>query len=202
MIRSVIFDMGNVLIPFEPDVMMANAGVQEEDRFFFRHEVFFSREWIMFDRGTLEEDEVKRRIAKNLPVRLHSAMEYVFNNIFEGSEPDQEITKLILDCKRAGLGVYLLSNASKRFYDYKKRIPSVELMDGMLVSCDAELLKPDPAIFWLLFDKFNLEPENCFFIDDMALNIEAADYCGMRGFVYRRDIVRLRAVLYEAGVQF
>ncbi len=199
MIQSVVFDMGNVLIPFEPDLMMEQAGVLTEDRGLFRHEVFFSREWIQFDRGTLEEDEVKRRMAKNLPARLHGAMEYVFDHIFDGSVPNQEITELILDCKRAGLGVYLLSNASKRFYDYKKRIPSVELMDGMVISCDVGLLKPDPAIFRLLFEMFALSPEECFFIDDMALNIEAAEHCGMRGFVYRRDIDRLRAALSEAG---
>lgn len=201
MIQSVVFDMGNVLIPFEPDVMMEQAGVLTEDRGLFRHEVFFSREWIQFDRGTLEEDEVKRRMAKNLPARLHEAMEHVFDHIFDGSVPNQEITGLILDCKRAGLGVYLLSNASKRFYDYKKRIPSVGLMDGMLISCDVGLLKPDPAIYRLLFETFGLTPETCFFIDDMALNIEAAEHCGMRGFVYRRDIDRLRAALCAAGAR-
>ena len=75
-----------------------------------------------------------------------------------------------------------------------------ECFDGKLVSADVRLLKPQHEIFELLFETFSLRPEECFFIDDNAANIDGAFAVGMPGAVFFRDFARLRRELRAAGV--
>ncbi len=201
MIHNIVFDMSNTLIPFETQRMMQNAGVPEEDYAQFRLEVVHSMEWQALDRGAMEEEEAIRRICENLPAHLHDAVRYFLAHVFAGSAPFPQMYELVQDCKRAGYQTFLLSNASERFHEVKPLIPAISLMDGVFLSCEVKLLKPDPAIYRSFFERFHLTPETCFFIDDVAANVEAAVYCGMPGFVFRRDISRLRAAMRKAGVQ-
>ena len=200
MIRNIVFDMGNVLIPFDPAAMMELAHVPEEDLVRFRQEVFETQEWAALDRAIIEEKEAIRHICARLPARLHPAVNRVFAHMHEEAQPFTDMYGLIRDCRAAGCRTYLLSNTSKRFYSYMQRIPAIALMDGIFVSCDVRRLKPDPVIYQLFFEKFRLAPESCFFVDDAPINVEAAAYCGMRGFIYRRDTERLRDALRQAGV--
>ena len=69
----------------------------------------------------------------------------------------------------------------------------------MIVSVDCKLLKPQPESSDLLFREFGLKPEECFFTDDLNINIEAALLVGMSGAVFR-GVSGLRLALVEAGV--
>lgn len=100
----------------------------------------------------------------------------------------------------AGYGIYLLSNATSTLHQFFDRIPGSECFDGKLVSADVRLLKPQHEIFELLFETFSLRPEECFFIDDNAANIDGAFAVGMPGAVFFRDFARLRRELRAAGV--
>ena len=61
-------------------------------------------------------------------------------------------------------------------------IPS--LVDGMVISCEEKTSKPEEEIYNRLFTKFNIKPEESFFIDDRKQNIEASRKLGMAGHVY------------------
>ena len=63
-----------------------------------------------------------------------------------------------------------------------------------------KLVKPQPEIYRLLFKKFSLKPEECFFVDDSPANVEGALYCGMTGAVFNDGVPALRKALREAGV--
>ena len=56
-----------------------------------------------------------------------------------------------------------------------------ELFDGLLISGDVGLIKPDPAIFELLLAEYNLDPKNCYFIDDQIENVKASEAVGFIG---------------------
>ncbi len=62
------------------------------------------------------------------------------------------------------------------------------------------LCKPDPAIYRLLYERFSLDPAACYFVDDSRINIEAALFTGMRGFVFEGDVPALRRALRQEGV--
>ena len=62
-------------------------------------------------------------------------------------------------------------------------LPDFKAFDGWIFSCDYQIMKPDPKIYNILFETYNLKPEECFFIDDSIKNIEIGSKLGMAGFV-------------------
>lgn len=201
MIRNIIFDMGQVLIYFRPDIFIERLEVPQEDRPLLLREVFNSVEWIQLDHGTTTEEEAVAAICRRLPQRLHS---YVHELVFSWWQrpllPVEGMEELIGELKGLGYGIYLLSNASSRLHQYFSRIPASRYFDGMIVSADWKLLKPQREIYEALFREYRLRPEECFFVDDLSLNVEGARNAGMAGAIFHGDVSRLRRELNEAGV--
>ena len=94
--------------------------------------------------------------------------------------------------KEKGFGIYLCSNASVRLLScYKQVIPAIDCFDGVLFSAEVKCFKPQKEMYQHLFDRFDVKPQECFFIDDMKINIEGAKACGMDGYcldVYKRQV--------------
>jgi len=79
----------------------------------------------------------------------------------------------------AGIPMYILSNMQHHAWAYlQKNHACFGLCTGVVVSCEAQLIKPDPKIYHHLCERFSLEPSECLFIDDMLENVEAALACG------------------------
>ena len=74
MIKNIVFDMGNVLLRFEPELFIERLGVTPEDRRTLLIEVFRSLEWAKMDRGSLNERQAAELICRRVPERLHSAV--------------------------------------------------------------------------------------------------------------------------------
>lgn len=201
MIRQIVFDMGNVLIEWAPDKLIARCGITGEDAKLMRREVFDGAEWVGLDHGTLSADEALARILPRLPERLHGAAEHLVRAWWEEAFwPIEGIEALIREIHALGYGLYVLSNATSCLHGYFHRLPGSDCFQGLIVSADWKLLKPGREIYEKLFASYGLRPEECFFIDDNPMNIEAAYCAGMQGAVFFRDIKRLRRELNEAGV--
>ena len=96
----------------------------------------------------------------------------------------------------AGYSIYLLSNASTRFAEVAKQYYSIlNEFDGIVFSAPLKLAKPDPAIYRYLFDTYQLKPEECFFLDDLAENIAAGQALGMNGIVFTGDIPAVKKAI-------
>lgn len=201
MIKHLVFDMGNVLIAWDPDEIIARQGVAGEDAKRLRREVFDCAEWVTMDRGTMDQDEGLRRILRRLPPRLHEAAERCVRDWWKDElQPVEGIAELIREIRALGYDIYLLSNATSFVHEYFHRLPAAECFKGIIVSADWGLLKPQKEIYDKLFDGFGLDPAECFFIDDSPLNIDGAVVAGMAGTVFFKDMARLRRELNEAGV--
>ena len=110
--------------------------------------------------------------------------------------PKPGMEKVVRDLKAKGYRMYVCSNASLRFRVFQNEIPGFSLMEGALVSAEEKLLKPDPAIYRRLFEKFDIRPEESFFIDDIQENIDGAKACGMDGYCFADgDVEKLREEL-------
>ena len=200
MIRNIVFDMGNVLVRFDPELFMERIGVAEADRPLLRREVFKSLEWAQMDRGTLTDEQGAEAMCRRLPARLAGTVEEL---VCRWDLPILEIEgsfELVRELKELGYGIYLLSNASLRQHDYWPRVRASRYFDGTLISADVKIIKPQPEIYALLFQTFALKPEECFFIDDSNYNVDAAQLCGMSAALFQGDMGRIRARLREAGV--
>ena len=200
MIRNIVFDMGNVLIRWCPQAFAERLGVPEEDRPLLLRELFGQIEWIQLDRGVITFEEVTRSVCRRLPERLHEAVRTLVHGWWERPLfPVEGMAELIRELKELGYGIYLLSNANVDLPKYFDRIPGSECFDGRIVSAEWKLLKPQPEIYRLLLLEYNLKAEECFFVDDLTQNVEAAVREGMSGAAFQGAEL-LREELIRAGV--
>ena len=200
MIKNILFDMGQVLIRFDQKYFIKRLGIEDADLDLLLREVYRSVEWVQMDRGSLREEDAFRSISKRLPERLHDA---AWKLICMWDRPILEVAgmyELVEELKGLGYGIYLLSNASVRQHDYWPRIPASRFFDGKLISADVHVIKPQPEIYRLCLEKFGLQAEECFFIDDAPANIEGALCCGIAGAVFHGDAKLLRSQLRAAGI--
>ena len=201
MIKNVIFDMGQVLIHWRPDMFTAQFELDKEEEALLMKEVFKNIEWPQLDRGTITEEDATASVCTRLPEKLHPMAERIIFDWWQRPlVPMEGMEALIQEIKENGYKIYLLSNASIRLREYFHRIPGSQYFDGLLVSAEEKLLKPQHEIYETLFDRFGLVPEECFFIDDSPYNIEGAYQCGMPGAVFHGDVEELRQNLKKAGI--
>lgn len=203
MIKNIVFDMGKVLLDYDPLKVCRKYTDSEEDIKLIDEALFSSPEWVLIDRGAITEEEAMVTVRKRLPdERLREIADLCMAHWHEVNiTPMPAMGELVRELKEAGRGIYLCSNASLRLRVYQNRIPGIEYFDGILVSAEEKLLKPEPEIFERLFEKFSIRPEESFFIDDLAVNIEGARRCGMDGYCFAdQDVEKLRKELRERGI--
>ena len=201
MIKNILFDMGNVLIHFDRKAFLDRLDISEEDKQLLLREVFLSVEWVQMDRGTLCEETAEPRMCQRLPEHLHGAVHQLVSLWDEPMLPIAGMAELVEELKHNGYGIYLLSNASIRQHDYWPKIPGWQFFDGKVISADEKVMKPHPDYYRIALKRFDLKPEECFFIDDVPANIEGAQYCGISGTVFHNDVPLLRHQLQAAGVR-
>lgn len=200
MIKNIVFDMGRVLVEYDP-MRVCDAFIEkEEDKIKVIDALFHSSEWIEMDRGSLSEEDAMVIVKERLPEQyLKDAAQKCMDHWDKyNMSPKAGMREVIERMKQKGYGIYLLSNASLRLRSYQQMIPGIELFDGMLVSAEELCIKPEARIYQILFDRYQLNPEECFFIDDIQENIDGAKACGMEGYCFADgDVERLSAALEQ-----
>ena len=201
MIKDIVFDMGQVMIRWQPEYYLGQGNFSEEDKTKLLQEVFRSVEWVQLDRGSITLEAAAAAMRSRLPEHLHSAVwDYAIDWYRWPMVPMPGMADLVRELKEKGYSIYLLSNCSIPLRQNVHRIPGIEVFDGVFVSSEHRLLKPQHEIFEKFFETFRLEPSECFFIDDAVTNIEGALECGMTGFVFRGDVRELRAVMKQKHI--
>ncbi len=198
MIKNIVFDMGKVLVEYDSMRVCRHYIEDPQDRELVNTAVFISPEWVMLDMGVISDEEALGRICRRLPERLHEKAALClrdWNKYCMWTLPGT--AQLIRELKEKGYGVYLCSNAAIRLLDcYRDVIPEPDLFDGMLFSAEVRCMKPQREMYEHLFRRFDLKPEECFFIDDLPMNIEGARAAGMDGYCYEnQELEKLRKVL-------
>lgn len=129
-----------------------------------------------------------RRIAEAaLPERLLPDLHECIAHWPEHSEPIAPTNSFAAQLKERGFSLYLLSNASTRIDEQLDHCPAYPLMDGRVVSAEERLMKPDPAIYQLLCERYGLDPATCIFVDDNLNNCHGAEVAGMQSFHFITD---------------
>lgn len=204
MIKNIIFDMGNVLMHYCPEKICQHTVSADYRKLVFTY-LLNGPEWKMLDKGVLTEEEALGRIYAKLrglclsETAYHIACSEVASCLahwYKWMDPIPEMGNLIQNLKSRGFHIYLCSNASLAFFQYYQTIPGIQYFDGLLVSAEEKCIKPNAEIYQRLFQKFQLNPKECFFIDDMPENIAGAKRCGMDGYCLADgDIQKLKQKL-------
>lgn len=186
MIKNVVFDLGQVLIEWKPRNLLRNFTDNEEDLDLLEI-ICTSDEWERLDEGTMTKENVFENVSKRLPERLRSIGKEFIYHYAEYLVLNDDICDILVKLKRNGYNIYVLSNTDEADYlELQKRYIG-KYIDGCLISAQEKMLKPNKEIYLRLFEKFNLKPEECFFIDDKKENIIGGQKVGMDGHVLNRE---------------
>lgn len=200
MMKNIVFDMGKVLVDYDAMRVCREHIEDEKDRACVCTAVFVSPEWLMLDMGVISEVMALRQICTRIPERLHEAAGLCLRDWYKFCMTKKtEMEPVIRALKENGFGIYLCSNASLRLREcYLNYLPAVDCFDGILFSAEEKCIKPQHEIYEHLFEKYHLLPEECFFIDDVQLNIDGAKACGMDGYCFADgDLKKLKDKLTE-----
>ena len=200
-IDTIVFDMGQVLIHWQPLALIAHMDLTEKQKELLVTELFQSVEWVQSDHGTIALEQIVTQVCRRLPEDLHPAVEELVLGWWRRPlVPMEGMAELIRELKEKGYKIYLLSNASVDLRKYFHRIPGSEYFDGLMVSAEERLLKPQHEIYHTLYSRFRLEPGRCLFMDDSPAHIEGALCTGMEGIIFRGDAAQLRRELRQRGI--
>jgi len=201
MIKNIVFDMGGVLIDFNLKKTVEKEFAPEYHDVVYEHVFGENSVWKTLDEGIYTYDQVIPGILEKLPEEIHEKITEMVTDFYDYMPPFPETYELVKELKEKGYNIYLLSNATPRFFDRYMDIPALSLFDGFFISSLYKLIKPNREIYEAFCKKFSVKPEECFFIDDLEANIKGAKDYGMNGFVFKApDTTKLRAALREAGV--
>jgi len=186
MIRNIVFDIGNVLAAFRwEDYILHDLGFSKEIVQIFGERFIVHPLWDEFDLGVRETDDIIADMKATVP-EYQDEVNVFFERIADIVETYPYSRKWIKDLKQKGYRVYLLSNYPRRTFRIHERekFDFVDLVDGKVVSGFERLAKPDPRIYQLLLERYRLRAEECVFLDDRRVNIEAATRLGMQGILF------------------
>lgn len=201
MIKNIIFDMGGVLIDYNPEKALYSLFDKATADILLK-EIFRNPVWSDKDRGIIFPDEIMRIKKDSIPAEVYEKVCGMVDNFYPYMPPFEKMYGLVKALKENGYGIYLLSNASSDFHERRSGIPALSLFDGVIISADYKLLKPEKEIYEALYEKFSLNPEECYFIDDVQANIDGAKATGMDGHCYYHgDIEILKTALIEKGIK-
>lgn len=201
MIRTILFDMGSVLVRFEPREFIAKLGIAGEDALVLERELFRSADWVRLDRGTFTQRQAIEAVCARLPERLHAAVEQLTLH-WDADRPEVPgMFELVRELSEAGYGLCLLTNASLRHHAYWPTFRFAPFFgDRIMLSAEWQLMKPERAFYEKAVELLKFDPKESVFIDDQPTNIEGAERCGIPGIVFYNDVPYLRRSLRDRGV--
>lgn len=184
MIKNIIFDVGKVLVEYDPDGMMKKLGFDEETLQNVNQAVFQNELWNESDRGVLSPEELLEAFIANNPA-YEKEIRQVIDAVGDTISLMPYAVEWVKGLKERGYHLYILSNYAE--YTYEKTSHKMEFlpyMDGVVFSYRCKLIKPEKEIYEYICKTYELKPEESVFLDDRKDNVEAARNMGMHGIVF------------------
>ena len=188
LIDCVVFDVGNVLLQFEPTEIMKTI-LPGEERVYpqIMECVFKSPYWLMRDRGTISKEQAIEWMVHHGEEAVRSAIERIMTGWEHLESPVEEGVRALKTCKRRGKQILLLTNYAKEPFQVVRCMHSFfDLADGIVCSGREGLIKPDPAIYQRMIRRYHLQPARTLFIDDAPANVESALNVGLQAIYYNQ----------------
>jgi epoxide hydrolase-like predicted phosphatase len=183
-IDTVVFDIGNVLVDFAWEKFLKNKGFEQDMIDRIAKASIESSDWVEIDRGVLTTEQVIDRFVSNDP-EIENEIRRAFDDFNDIVTKRETTLPWIRSLKASGYKVLVLSNFSKAALEGSPdAMGFLSEVDGGILSYRDRVVKPDPAIYKLLMERYDLVPEKTVFIDDTAVNIEAAKNLGWNGIVF------------------
>ena len=179
--RNIIFDLGKVLIHWDPDAFIRDIFKEEYEQVLRVVQEVMVQRWVDYDRGLITTHELaavlKTEQEKQQLLYFLDIVPRYMISIPQGVEWFNR-------AQAKGYRMYLLSNFPKDlYYAVAAQNSFFNRIDGAVISFQIQKMKPEPEIYQALLTKYALKPEECLFIDDREENIQAGKALGIDGIV-------------------
>ena len=198
-LRAVVFDLGGVLLDWDPRYLYRELfdDAQEMERFL---DEICTLEWhVANDLGGRSVRENCADLARAHPEHAPAIMawaersEDMIGGVIEGT------VEILAELRERGMPVYALTNMEAETFPLRReRYDFMRWFDGAVVSAWEGIVKPNPEIFTRLLDRFGLDPAATVFIDDAQRNVDAAAALGIQAVRFEGPVA-LREWLVARG---
>lgn len=176
-VDTVLYDLGNVLVGWDPYGPFEGLDRAEVDTFFaetgflaHNHEQDGGRPWA----------ELRALVAASWPQHAPLVDRYVEGFAASLTGPVPGSAEIVDELAAAGARLYGLTNwSAELFHHAVPAAPAIGRLEGIVVSGEVGLAKPDPAIFRLTVETFGLDPARTVFVDDSLPNVRSAQDVGL-----------------------
>jgi len=197
-ISAVVFDLGGVLIDWDPRYLYRQLFDDDAAMERFLAEIC-SPEWNGLQDAGRSWAQGVETLARQHPAKreLIAAFHRRWDEMLGGQI--QETVDLLSELRESGIGIYALSNwSAETFPIARARYPFLGWFDGIVISGEVGICKPDPRAFRHLIERYRLEPATTLFVDDSEANVRAAGELGMIALPFR-GAAELREELSALG---
>lgn len=199
MIRTCLFDMGNVLVFFSHDRMCQQLGqLCGLTGSQMRHLLIDSGVQWDYERGRLTTLQFHNwfQTATGCQVAIDD-LNRAGADIFWPNEP---IAPVLDSLKQAGIRLVLLSNTCQTHFDWIwKHFDVLQRFDAHVTSCGAGAVKPESTIYQAALREIGCEPNECFYTDDVSQYVDAGRAHGLSAEVFT-DVTNLKKHLLDRGI--
>lgn len=187
MIKNIVFDFGNVLVKFDVyRILDICSGYHTEHlKEIILHDIDG------FDRGNYTNEAYRDKCLELASNDEKQAIYDYFDSWFKVLENIDEVQEWAKALKEEGYKLYLLSNAPDVFEENLELYPILKKFDGLLFSAPIQMIKPHHDIYEYFIQKFHLKKEECIFIDDKQINVDAAIEVGIPAIVFKNNLTEI-----------
>ena len=186
MIRNIIFDIGGVLLDYNPKTYLDKLNIEESKRRKLNNIIFHNQKWKDCLNGFITNSELIEYLVKeNLKYKTQIEQILSKDNLKYMLPPKQEMIEYCKTLKQKKYKIYLCSNITKDTYNYiKDNFEIIQIADGGVFSCFENVSKPNADIYHKLIEKYNLNKQESIFIDDTERNIISSNNIGLKGILF------------------
>ena len=174
MIKNVIFDIGNVLVRWDPLTVVAQFFPPPADCQALTRRLFRSEEWFALNLGKITELELLQLYHQQLGIDL-ALLQALMQAVKESLLPIPGSFAILDNLYQAGIPLYALTDSTKEIVKYLQgKYQFWKKFKGIVVSAEIGYMKPSAFIYQYLLDTYQLKAAETLFIDDYLPNIEGA----------------------------
>ncbi len=184
MVKNIVFDLGNVLIDYDPSRIVNTVFADKKKQILFVNEIFLSKGWKQLDKGIICLEDHQQDLVSRYP-QFAEEINWILRNWHKDLPNIPGMVSIVKDLNEKGLDLFILSNTGHRYLKYalsKKKF--LRFFTGITISAELNLLKPQIEIYNRFCKIHELKPEECLFIDDQMENVQAAIAAGLKGYQF------------------
>lgn len=200
MIKTIIFDIGQVLAKFRWKDYMDDLGFNQEIKERVGRATVLSPYWNEVDRGIMTMPEIIEACVK-LDKEIEAEIRLFFKDRRTMVVEFDYAKDLVKGLKEQGYHIYLLSNYGEENFSYVENVFSfMPYIDGKIISYQIKHIKPEPEIYQALIDTYHLIPDECVFLDDVEANLKGAEKFGIHT-IHFTDLESAKKRLKELKIE-